>query len=381
MKKNSQNLRVAFLYDDSLDKNDGVPQFVKRIGTWLSDQGIGVCYLVGQTKLESWAGGRVYSLAKNITVPFNGNRVATPMPASLSNIKRVLDAEKFDVLHVQVPYSPFMAQRVINRVPTDVGVVGTFHILPTNFLAEFGTRLLRFVYGKSLRRFDELLAVSPAAAVFAQKSLGIEAVVLPNVVDIGRMRVKYPVNQPNHIVFLGRLVKRKGCAELLRAFAILKKRLPEARLTIAGGGPEKSKLEDFVRKNGLSSSVAFTGFIDEKDKPQLLASGAIACFPSLGGESFGIVLIEAMAAGAGVVMGGNNPGYASVLGENLQTLVDPGNSHKFAEQIEKFLTDQSLATRLHEQQQELVKQYDVNEVGKQLLQVYAQAIASRRQKT
>lgn len=381
MKKNLQNLRVAFLYDDSLDKNDGVPQFVKRIGTWLSDQDIGVCYLVGQTKLESWAGGRVYSLAKNITVPFNGNRVATPMPASLSNIKRVLDVEKFDVLHVQVPYSPFMAQRVINRVSKDVGVVGTFHILPTNFLAGFGTHLLRFVYGKSLRRFDKLLAVSPAAAVFAQKSLGIEAVVLPNVVDIGRMRVKYPVNQPNHIVFLGRLVKRKGCAELLRAFEVLKKRLPEASLTIAGDGPERAKLEDYTKKKGLTSSVTFAGFIDENDKPGLLASGSIACFPSLGGESFGIVLIEAMAAGAGVVVGGNNPGYASVLGKDSKAVVDPRDSSAFATRLEEILSDQKLAARLHKQQQEQVRKYDVNEVGGKLLQVYAQAIASRRQKT
>lgn len=380
MKKYSQNLRVAFLYDDSLDRTDGVSHQVKTLGKWLSEQGHEVCYLVGETKMSSWNGGKVYSLSKNKAVKFNGNKLSTPLPAGTKNINEVLKKENPDVVHVQMPYSPFMAQKVINRLPNSVGVVGTFHILPANSLASVGTRLMRLVYGKSLKRIDKTLAVSSAAAVFAKKSLGKEFTVLPNAVDINQLQVKDSMNQPNHIVFLGRLVPRKGCLELLGAFKLLKERLPAVTLTIAGDGPERSKLEDFVKKHGLSSSVTFAGFIDEKNKPNILANASVACFPSLGGESFGIVLIEAMAAGAGVVIGGNNPGYVSVLGENPQVLVDPCNSLMFAGRLEKILTDQNLAKRLHERQQEQVKQYDVAVVSKQLVGIYRQAIASRRQK-
>lgn len=381
MKKNSQNLRVAFLYDDSLDRTDGVSHQVKTLGKWLSEQGHEVCYLVGETKMSSWNGGKVYSMSKNKAVKFNGNKLTTPLPASVKNIKDILKRENLDVVHVQMPYSPFMAQKVIKRLPSSVGVVGTFHILPANTLASVGTRLMRLVYGKSLRRIDKLLAVSPAAAVFAETSLGTEFTVLPNAVDINQFQVKNLVDQPNHIVFLGRLVPRKGCLELLWAFKLLKERLPAVTLTIAGDGPLRGQLEKFVSDNNLQDFVKFLGFIDEKDKPKLLSTAAIACFPSLGGESFGIVLIEAMAAGTGVVVGGNNPGYVSVLGENPQVLVDPHSSSEFAGRLENILTDQNLATRLHERQQEQVKQYDVAVVGKQLVEIYRQAIASRRQKT
>lgn len=377
MVKKKEKLSVVFLYDDSLDRTDGVSHQVKTLGKWLSQQGHSVCYFVGQTELKSWAGGRVYSLSKNIMVPFNGNRVATPLLANLQAIKRALGEQNIDVLHVQLPYSPMMAQRVINRVSKNVAVVGTFHILPANYLARYGTYLLRFVYGRSLRRFDKLIAVSPAAAVFAKQSLGINADILSNAVDTTWMRIGSPRNKKNHIVYLGRLVSRKGCAELLRAFVVLKKSIPSAKLTIAGDGPQRAGLEAYVRKNGLDSSVEFTGFIAEKDKPGLLASAAIACFPSLGGESFGIVLVEAMAAGAGVVMGGDNPGYASVLGKDSGALVNPRRSTLFAHQLEKYMTDKNAAEGLHTKQQEIVKQYDVAVVGKNLLKVYRQAIAKK----
>ncbi len=380
MIKASGKLSVAFLYDDSLDKNDGVAQFVKRTGEWLSGQGHNVIYLVGETKAKKWAGADIFSLSKNLKVSFNGNKLTTPLPAKACRINRVLTKNQFDVLHVQTPYSPFMAQRVINRTPKNVGVVGSFHVLPANVMVVWGTRALRLIYGRSLKRFQAMMGVSPAAAEFAKWALGLPTSVLPNVVDLKKMQVPKPGNQKQNIVFLGRLVKRKGAAQLLEAFKVVHEKLPDARLTIAGDGPERTNLEKFVRRHNLNDSVKLLGFIDEKDKPSILASAAIACFPSTGGESFGIVLIEAMAAGAGVVVGGNNPGYASVLGGSSETLVDPGNSLAFANQLEKILTDQNLAQSLHKQQQEQVKQYDVDVVGNHLLQIYTEAIASHQQK-
>lgn len=379
MVKNSGKLSVGFCYDDSLDRADGVSNQVKTLGAWLSAQGHDVSYFVGQTKINDWAGDPIFSLSRNLRVSFNGNKVATPLFASSRKIKRALNQRNLDVVHVQVPYSPLMAQKLIHRLNATTALVGTFHILPTNFIAARGVSVLRFVYSNSLKRFQTMLAVSPAAAQFASATLSTQPVVIPNTLNIKNMRASKPNNIPNHIVFLGRLVKRKGCEELIRAFAILKTKILEATLTIAGDGPERTKLETLVKQSGLESSVKFVGFIDEKDKPDILASAAVACFPSLGGESFGIVLIEAMAAGAGVVLGGNNPGYTCVLGERPETLVDSRNSLQFAKQLERFLTDAKLIEDVHSWQQKHVKKYDIEVVGPKILKVYVQAIAKRRQ--
>lgn len=380
MVKNPRKLSVGFCYDDSLDKADGVTQYVKNLGNWLGSQGHHVFYLVGETKIRDWAGGHVYSLAKNQKVFFNGNFVSTPLPANRRRIKEVLRKERPDILHVQMPYSPFLAGRVIAAASPETTIVGTFHILPANILARLGSRFLRLFYLRTLKRFSRVVSVSQPAADYAHRAFGINGAVSSNVVELNRFSQGGSQPQENHIVFLGRLVKRKGCEELLRAFALLLAKVPDARLSIAGDGSCRAKLETIVKEKGLESSVKFLGFISEAEKPRLLASAQIACFPATGGESFGIVLIEAMAAGAGVVMGGNNPGYASVLGKNSVTLVDPGKSTAFAESLEKILTDKSLAGRLHKQQQEQVKRYDVAVVGSQLLEVYTQAIARRRQK-
>jgi phosphatidylinositol alpha-mannosyltransferase len=125
----------------------------------------------------------------------------------------------------------------------------------------------------------------------------------------------------------------------------------------------------------LGSRIEFLGYIKEDEKAKLLNSAAIACFPSLYGESFGIVLIEAMAAGSGVVLGGNNPGYISVLEARPKLLVNPKNASEFADRLGELLANNTLAKQLHEWQNKTVKQYDIEVVGPQILEVYNQAIA------
>jgi len=381
MRKPHEKLSIAFLFDDTLDSNDGVAQYVKALGAWLSSQGHEVSYLAGQTKLRSWAGGRVYSLARNFPVSFNSNRLSVPLPASGRRIDKLLAARHLDILHVQVPHSPLMSQKVINRSSPDTAVIGTFHILPASRLAIFGSRALRLAYFTGLRRFDTVLSVSLPAARFAKQFFGLDSEVVPNVVDLKRFVPSSAQKQvpQTDILFLGRLVPRKGCQELLEAFRLLHKRHPRVKLTVAGDGPERSELEKFVAKNNLGGSVSFMGYIEESDKAGLLAGAKIACFPSLHGESFGIVLLEAMAAGSGVVLGGNNPGYRSVLAEQPELLVDPSDSAAFARRLELLLKDPDLRNRLHAWQMRHVRQYDVGKVGPKVLQAYRLAIAKRRE--
>lgn len=377
-------MSVAFLFDDTLDSSDGVAQYVKTLGAWMSSQGHEVSYLVGQTKMKQWAGDPVRSLSRNLPVSFNANRLSIPLPASSHRIKKLLAGQHFDVLHVQMPHSPFMSQKVINRASSSTAVVGTFHILPAGWLASWGSRLLRLMYLLGLRRFDRMISVSLPAAEYAKKFFGVGSEVLPNVVDLRRFNSvkassKHKIS--NDILFLGRLVSRKGCYQLLEAFTLLHKRQPAVRLTIAGDGPQRKTLEKFATQRGIEDAVSFLGFVDETQKPQLLRSAKLACFPSLYGESFGIVLIEAMAAGAGVVLGGNNPGYRSVLAQQPELLVNPTDTTAFARRLELLLNDAQLRRRLKSWQTKHVKQFDVNIVGPQMVEVYRLAIANRRQKS
>lgn len=377
MAKDSGKLSVAFLYDDTIDSSDGVTQYVKTLGAWLSSQGHSVSYLVGESKSSEWRGGKVYPLSKNLRIIWAGNRLSMPIWPKLGRIKDVLGGNQFDVVHVQSPYSPLMSQQVLKRLPDSVGVVGTWHVYPANRRSVLGSKLLKLVYGRSLKRFDKFISVSPAAQAYAKDAFGVHSVVLPNVVKVPES-IEPETGDKKQIVFLGRLVERKGAGHLIRAFAVLERDLADVELVIAGTGPQQDELEKLVAKLGVTDSVKFLGYVDEAEKFRLLAGADIACLPSLFGESFGIVLIEAMAAGAQIVLGGDNSGYRTVLGEQPDLLVNPRATDEFAERLARLLEDRPLIKRLHEWQTSVVKQYLVGNVGPQIVELYRSAIANRQ---
>ena len=133
-------LTIGFVFDDSLDKPDGVQQYVLILSRWLQAQGHEVHYLLGETRRLDIA--NLHSLSRNVTVRFNQNRMAMPLPARLKPIRDLLHQVHFDVLHVQVPYSPALAGRIIKAVEPDTAVVGTFHIAPHSRLVTLGNHLL-----------------------------------------------------------------------------------------------------------------------------------------------------------------------------------------------------------------------------------------------
>jgi phosphatidylinositol alpha-mannosyltransferase len=280
-----------------------------------------------------------------------------------------------DILHVMMPHSPLMSQKVIN-LASDVPTVGTFHIYPANYVAIIGSRLLRLMYLRGLRRIDAIVSVSTAARTFARRNFHINSSVIPNMVDISKFVNTKAKRNPSQIVFIGRLVKRKGCAQLIRAFAQVHKEIPGSKLIIGGDGPERASLQRLVKRLGLSPDVEFKGYVKEEKKADLLASSAVACFPSLYGESFGIVLIEAMAAGSGVVLAGNNPGYRSVMGSIGSAMFDPTKPSELSSKIIHFMNDKTAAAEVHKRQSSLVKKFDVAEVGSQIERLYERAIAN-----
>jgi phosphatidylinositol alpha-mannosyltransferase len=375
------NLKIGFVFDDSLDINDGVAQQVKILGSYFNSQGHHVRYLVGQTNIKSWQGDKVYSLSSNVKVSFNANKLSIPLPADKKQIKKVLSDEKFDILHVQMPHSPLMAGRVIKAAHKNTVIIGTFHIMPSGRISVWGSHILRMLYGNSLSWFDYIASVSKPAAIFAHQAFGIKSAVIPNTIYTQKFFIdkdKLAKNSAQRIVYLNRLVERKGCKQLIEAFAVLLKTLPTTQLLIASDGSERPKLERLVRRLGISENVKFLGFVKESEKPQLFASADVACFPSLYGESFGVVLLEAMAAGSQVILGGNNPGYTSVLSEQPILLIDPNDTVSFARRLERLLTEKATIQGLHAWQTEHVKQYDIEIIGLKYLQIYNSAIANSK---
>lgn len=369
-------MKIGLVLDDTLDTSDGVQQYVLLVGDWLSQQGHNVHYLVGHTVRKDIA--NVHSLARNIRVRFNKNRLSVPLPASGKAIQSLLKKEQFDILHVQMPFSPFLAGKVIRYAPTDTAIVGTFHVAPHGKNVIAGTKALGVVQQKSLQRIDKVISVSEVAQQFALTTQNIQSVVIPNAINLKLWEPAAQPKQKYDITFVGRLVTRKGCIYLLRAL----KRLSELRdisglkVVIVGDGPERSTLEEYAQDNGLSEICHFEGYVSEDEKRSILQSSKLAVFPATGGESFGIVLLEAMAAGA-TVLAGNNPGYTTVLGSLPSSLFVPKDDEKLANNLQDMLAEARLLKKTYIAQQELVKQYDIEIVGNAILKIYKQVRKSK----
>ncbi|MGH7195393.1 MAG: glycosyltransferase family 4 protein [Candidatus Saccharimonadales bacterium] len=374
-----KTLKIGFVLDDTIDSSDGVQQYVLCLGAWLAGLGHEVHYLCGQSARRDYI---VHSLSRNIKVKFNGNRLSIPLPAKNSAIKALLAKEKFDVLHVQMPYSPWLAGKIIKAASTSkTAIIGTFHILPIGHLAAAASRGLALACRSSLASIDQVLAVSQPAAVFAKARFGLSCTVVPNVFQFHKFQNLTPAfdkNQPLTIVFLGRLVKRKGCQHLLNAALQLSNhRAANFKLVIAGRGPEAAKLQRFVAKHELKNLVEFSGFIAESGKPKLLAGADIAVFPSTGGESFGIVLLEALAASRGAVLAGNNPGYAGLMQGHEDQLFDPKNSAQLSAKLAYFMDEPGLRRQASAWQKQRAKAYDVNLIGPKIIDIYKNALNKR----
>jgi phosphatidylinositol alpha-mannosyltransferase len=377
-----EKYKIAFVLDDSLDTTDGVQQYMLTVGRWFAGLGHEVHYIVGETKRTDIP--NVHSMGRNIKVRFNHNRMSIPLPVSKKTIRRLITAHEFDIVHIQMPFSPMLAGRVVKAVGPQTGVVGTFHIAPHSKFVYAANWLLRQITGRAVRRFDEIISVSRVAQDFAWHTFNVESSIVPNTLKLNSFYDAKPFDKykrTKNIVFLGRLVERKGCAYLLRAVNRLNEMqsLPEnCKVIICGGGPLEAELKTYVADHGLTHIVDFAGFISEEDKPRYLAGADLAVYPSTGGESFGIVLLEAMAAGRGVVLAGNNPGYASVIGERPGALFEPTDIEQFADKLDRFLCDPAAREKSREWQQQFVRQFDVPNVADEITVVYDQALHKRR---
>lgn len=290
-----------------------------------------------------------------------------------NGLEKMLEAENFDIINVHEPEVPVLGAQIAARASCPI--VATFHATHPNNRAAKTIELFRVPYAVSIfKRLAAMTAVSDSAAKFVRDWSGQQIKIVPNYVDLGMFRHdKKTKREPDTILYLGRLEKRKGVKHLLRAFAELAERNEKVKLVIAGDGADREKLEDWVYEHEVPR-VRFLGAVSEDEKVELLRKASVFCSPAIYGESFGIVLLEAMASGVPVVAG-DNPGYASVLKEHGRIgLVNPRDVDDFARRLEIFLYDETLRNGWLEWASGYVEQFDSKRIIDQYEEVYKKVL-------
>jgi phosphatidylinositol alpha-mannosyltransferase len=288
-------------------------------------------------------------------------------------IKRVLNQEKFDIVHLHEPFVPMLCSAML-RFSNGVNV-GTFHAYEGRPGYGLGRPVTTFVLRRRNRKLKGRIAVSVPAQRYASKHVTGEFTVIPNGVDLRRFNPEVrplPEFEDNklNILFVGRIEPRKGFVYLLKAFKVLKMENQNLRLIVVGPGLWfKRKYELQVRMAGIKD-VVFAGGVSFEDLPHYYASADIFCAPATGRESFGMILLEAMALGKPIVAS-NIEGYASVVTDSQEgLLVPPRDVNQLVKAINRLIDDPELRAKMGASGLISVKKYDWPIIAGRILEYY-----------
>jgi len=347
----------------------GVNDHVGSLYRVLRARGHDVRIITSSHGLQKASEGDIIRVGKGFSVPFNGSMgTITLSPTYLAQMRAILERERFDVLHYHEPFVPFLSL-VTLTLSTSVNV-GTFHAFGGLSISyEFGKRMLGHYAGKLHGR----IAVSPAARHFISRYFPGEYKIVPNGVEPGRYQRAVPIARyrdgvPN-ILFVGRMEPRKGLIHLLRAFRKLQRDGVRARLLLVGTGPGEREARRYVLTRQLEG-VEFLGRVPEAQKAQLFKTADIYVSPATGRESFGIVLLEAMSAGAPIICSDIH-GYRGVVRrERDGILVEPGNADALAAAVRRLIDDPALRAQLSRAGEERAQLFTWERVGQAVEEYY-----------
>ncbi len=313
------------------------------------------------------APGPTGGLGQTIPIPVNGSiaRMA-PHPAGAYRTRRALHRNRFDVIHLHEPLAPSVTipALLLHCAPT----VATFHAAgertPYRWFGAPARRLAR--------RIDASVAVSEAAAELVHRRLGMSCTVLYNGIDLERFEPGRRDGRSRSVLFLGRHEKRKGLDVLLEAMA----ELPEdVSLLIGGTGPDSARLRDRYRGD---PRVVWLGHVSEATKLELLHRSSVFCAPSHHGESFGVVLLEAMAAGLPVVAS-DLPGYRELSNNaTAAMLVPPGDPAALAHELNRVLSDDHLADSLRTAGLHQARRFSLDGLAERYIEIYEDLLVTAR---
>ncbi len=373
----SRPLRVGIVCPYSFDAPGGVQFHVRDLAQALQAQGHEVSVLAPADE-DTPVPDVVTPAGRAVPVRYNGSVARLAFgPRAAARVRRWIDAGRFDVLHLHEPMTPSLSMLALWIA--EGPVVATFHT------AQVRSRALQVAYPllrQSLEKIAARVAVSEDARRTLVDHLGGDAVVIPNGVYVDTFAAAPPQErwagtpQAPTIAFLGRLDEpRKGLEVLAAAAPRILTQVPGARFLVAGRGDAGRQAAE-AALGEHAASFEWLGGISDADKAALLASVDLYVAPQTGGESFGIVLVEAMSAGAGVV--------ASDLGAFLRVLDDgsagwlfrTGDPDDLAAQVLAALADPEGTRERRERAARFVRRFDWSAVTEQVLAVYEMAVAA-----
>jgi phosphatidylinositol alpha-mannosyltransferase len=336
-------MKIGLVCPYNLFKGGGVQECVYAMQEELTKRGHDVLIVAPQPKEtpETYPSFiRLLGRARDVKSPFH-TTAQISVTVDQRAVDRMLETENFDILHFHEPWVPLLSRQILLR--SKAKNIATFHAkLPDTVMSRTIERVIT-PYTKSILKYlDAYTAVSTAASEYASELTTEPITIVPNGIDL-RKYTQGDVIKPERksVLYVGRLEKRKGLVYLLRAFKVVQQANPDVCLDIVGDGPDRAKLEKLANELELTR-VVFHGRVDDEEKVRMLHAATVFCSPARYGESFGIVLLEAMAAGTPIVAG-DNPGYVAVMQETGKlSIVNPQDTADFARKLEVLLVDEQL---------------------------------------
>ena len=367
-----RKLRIGLVCPYSWDFPGGVQNHVRDLAEFLIRNGHYVEGLAPATESEDLP-DYVVSAGRAISIPYNGAvaRVLFGVGAN-SRVRSWINDGDFDLLHLHEPAIPSLS--LLACWAGEGAMVGTFHAAAKYQKAIFA---IGPILEPVIEKLSARIAVSESARLTLTAHLETDAIVIPNGIyaDNYRDGSSRPQWQGNTVGFLGRFEEdRKGLPVLLDALPIISRFMPDIRVLIAGPGDSEEVLAKVDPQ--LRHRVEFLGKISEEDKADFLASVSLYIAPNTGGESFGIILAEAMAGGAAVVAS-DIPAFADVLGHGQYgALFESENSENLAKVIIDLLRDEAKRKELAAAGAVHAQRFDWGQVGEEIFEVYELAMVS-----
>jgi phosphatidylinositol alpha-mannosyltransferase len=372
-------MKVGMVSPYDYQRPGGVGEHVRNLAVELRSRGVEVKVLAPAAGTHKTPVEGLVALGRPIPVPSNGSVARISLSFHLSRrIREVLATEAFDVLHIHEPLMPALPVTVL-RLNQASATVGTFHAYARQNLGYYyGRPILR----RQFKRLDACIAVSEPARAFVARYFPGDYTVIPNGID---PQWFHPQAEPapgvahprrRTILFLGRLEERKGLSTLLDAYQLLRQVRADCQLAVVGDGALRRGYERRVEEEGIPD-VRFFGFIPEREKPGYFTAADIYCAPNTGKESFGVILLEAMASGKPVVATSID-GFRQVMTDQREgLLVPPGDDGAMALALARLLDHPEERQRMGQAGRETALRYAWPLVADRVLEVYQAALLRR----
>jgi phosphatidyl-myo-inositol alpha-mannosyltransferase len=377
-------MKIALVSPYDFSFPGGVNSHISSLEFYLTRMGHEVKVIAPTSKEVSLFGDRFIPIGRPLPIPSSDSIIRISVSPRLGHtIKEVLAREKFDIIHLHEPFMPMLCSAVLRF--SNAITIGTFHAWDGKPGYEWGKPISTWIIKRRMKKLHGKIAVSNMAMAYAMKYIPGDYTIIPNGINIEKFTpdVK-PLEKFNdgkqNILFLGRLERRKGAVYLIKAFYDIKKEIPDSRLIVAGPGTNLRKpYEKWARNHGLSEEdVVFTGYVPEEEKARYYKTADVYCSPATSRESFGIVLMEAMAVSRTVVAS-NIDGYSSVVTHGHDgLLVPPRDSNGIAQAIITALKDAELRKRLSANARITAESYSWEIVARRVADYYNKVLKENR---